>query len=177
MKAERAMRAMDASSPSRAEHDKQRESRRFGSLSRLVDMTSYPRAEAAERAGVGTEFLDRLIDLGIVAPDELGGCSPADVRRVLLAKSLEQAGIPLDSVAAALQRGALSLTFLDEPSYERFAALSTETFQQVSDRTGIPLDLLTVSREAIGMAQPTAADRLREDDMTTVPVVGLRPAG
>jgi adenylate cyclase len=139
-------------------------------------MTSYPRAEAAERAGVGTEFLDRLIDLGIVAPDELDRCSPADVRRVLLAKSLEHAGIPLDSVAAAIQRGALSLTFLDQPSYERFAALSAETFQQVSDRTGIPLDLLTVIREAIGMAQPSPDDRLREDEMTIVPFVELQLA-
>jgi adenylate cyclase len=139
-------------------------------------MTSYPRAEAAERAGVGTEFLDRLIDLGIVAPDELDRCSPADVRRVLLAKSLEHAGIPLDSVAAALQRGALSLTFLDEPSYERFAALTAETFQQVSERTGIPLDLLTVIREAIGMAQPSPDDRLREDEMTIVPFIELQLA-
>ena len=139
-------------------------------------MTSYSRAEAAERAGVDSGFLDRLIDLGIVAPDGSDGCSPADVRRVLLAKSLELAGIPLDSVSAALQRGALSLTFLDEPSYERFAALSAETFQQVSDRTRIPLDLLMVIREAIGMAQPSPDDRLREDEMMILPFIELQLA-
>ena len=70
--------------------------------------------------------------------------SPGDVRRVLMAKSLEDAGIPLEGVAAAIQRGALSLDFLDAAAYERFAALAGETFRQVSDRTGIPLELLTV---------------------------------
>jgi adenylate cyclase len=86
-----------------------------------------------------------------------------------MAKSLEDAGIPLDGVAAGIERGALSLAFLDAPSYERFAAFADETFQQVSDRTGIPLDLLTVIREAIGMAEPAPDDLLREDEMAIVP--------
>ena len=40
------------------------------------------------------------------------------------------------------ERGAVSLDFLDSPAYERFAALSGETFGQVSERTGIPFELL-----------------------------------
>ena len=99
-----------------------------------------------------------------------------------MARSLEDAGIPLDAVAAAIDRGALSLGFLDGASYERFAALSPETFQQVSDRTGIPLELLTVVREAIGMAPPSPGDRLRDDELVVVPFIegqlesGFRPA-
>src|SRR5256885_10296964 len=93
-----------------------------------------------------------------------------------MAKSLEDAGIPLDGVAAAIQRGALSLAFMDAASYERFATLAPETFQQVSDRTGIPLELLTVIREAIGMAQPSPDDRLREDEMAIVPFIELQVA-
>ncbi len=139
-------------------------------------MTSYPQAEAAQRAGVEPQFLDRLIGLGIVAFEEPERCSPGDVRRVLMAKSLVDAGIPLDGVAAAIQRGALSLAFLDGVSFERFAALSGETFQQVSDRTGIPLELLTVIREAIGMAEPSPDDRLREDEMAIVPFIELQVA-
>src|SRR2546426_6316242 len=99
-----------------------------------------------------------------------------------MAKSLEDAGIPLDGVAAAIQRGTLSLAFMDAASYERFATLAPETFRQVSDRTGISLELLTVIREAIGMAQPSPDDRLREDEMAIVPFIelqvseGFRPA-
>ena len=145
-------------------------------------MTWYSREDAAERAGVEPYFLVRLVDLGIFAPEEPDRFSPGELRRVLMAKSLEDAGIPLEGVAAAIQRGALSLAFLDAASFERFAALAAETFRQVSDRTGISLELLMVIREAIGMAQPSPDDRLREDEMAIVPFIelqvseGFRPA-
>ena len=139
-------------------------------------MTGYSREDAAERAGVEPSYLVRLMDLAILAPEEPDRFSPGDVRRVLMAKSLEDAGIPLEGVADAIRRGTLSLDFLDA------AALAAETFRQVSDRTGIPLELLTVIREAIGMAQPSPDDRLREDEMAIVPFIelqvseGFRPA-
>ena len=137
-------------------------------------MTWYAREDAAERAGVEPAYLVRLVDLGILAPGEPDRFSPGDVRRVLMARSLEDAGIPLDDVAAAIRHGALSLGFFDSASYERFATLAPETFRQVSDRTGIPLELLMVVREAIGMAQPSPDDRLREDEMAVVPFIELQ---
>ena len=145
-------------------------------------MTWYGREQAAERAGAEPSYVDRLVELGILVPDEPEQFSPGDVRRVLMARSLDDAGIPLESVANAIQRGALSLDFLDAAAYERFAALATETFQQVSDRTGIPFEILVVIREAIGMAEPSPDDRLREDEMAIVPFIelqvslGFRPA-
>lgn len=71
----------------------------------------------------------------------------------MMARSLENAGIPLDGVAAGIRNGALSLDFLDAAAYERFAALAPETFRQVSERTGVPVELLMIIREAIGLAQ------------------------
>jgi adenylate cyclase len=145
-------------------------------------VTWYSRENAADRAGVELSYLVRLVDLGILAQEEPDGFSPGDVRRVLMARSLEDAGIPLEGLAAAIRRGALSLEFFDAASYERFAALAAETFRQVSDRTGIPLELLMVMREAIGMAQPSPENRLREDEMAIVPFIelqiaeGFRPA-
>jgi len=93
-----------------------------------------------------------------------------------MVRSLEQAGIALDGLAAAIRRGAVSLSFLDAPSYERFAALAPETFQQASTRTGVPLDLLYVIREAIGLPSPAPDDRLREDEAAIVPFVELQVA-
>jgi len=145
-------------------------------------VTWYSRENAAERVGVEPSYLVRLVELGILVPEEPDRFSAGDVRRVLMARSLEDAGIPLEGVGAAIQRGTLSLAFLDAPSYERFAALAPETFRQVSDRTGISLELLMVIREAIGMAQPSPDDRLREDEMAIVPFIelqvseGFRPA-
>ena len=145
-------------------------------------MTTYAGGDAAERAGVEPSYLARLVELGILTPAEPDRFSPGDVRRVIMARTLEGAGIPLDGVADAIRRGALGLDFLDGQSYERFAALAEETFRQVSERTGIPFELLTVVREAIGMAEPSPEDRLREDEMAVVPFLelqlaqGFRPA-
>jgi class 3 adenylate cyclase/DNA-binding transcriptional MerR regulator len=136
----------------------------------------YPREEAAQRAGVEPGYLVRLTNLGILAPEQPDRFSPGDLRRVLLARSLDDAGIALEDVAAALKRGDLSLDFLDAASYERFATLAPETFQQVSDRTGIQLELLTIIREAAGMSQPSPDDHLREDEMAIVPLVELKMA-
>ena len=116
------------------------------------------------------------MDLGILAPEDEDRFSPGDVRRVLMTKSLEDAGIALEDVATAIQRGALSLDFLDAPSFERFAHLATESFQQVSDRTQIPLELLTGLREAVGMAPPSPDDRLREDEIAIVPFIEIQIA-
>ena len=124
----------------------------------------------------------RLVDLGILAPEGGDRFSSGDVRRVQMAKSLEDAGIALEDVVSAIQRDALSLDFLDAPGFERFAHLSAESFQQVSDRSRIPLELLTGLREAVGMAPPSPDDRLREDEIAIVPFIelqiaeGFRPA-
>jgi adenylate cyclase len=145
-------------------------------------VTAYARKDAAERAGVEPSYLVRLVELGILTPEEPDRFSAGDVRRVQLARSLEDAGIPLDGVADGIRRGALTLDFLDGASYERFAALADETFRQVSDRTEIPMEILTVIREAIGMAEPSPDDRLREDELAIVPFIelqlaqGFRPA-
>jgi class 3 adenylate cyclase/DNA-binding transcriptional MerR regulator len=146
-------------------------------------VTGYPREDAAERAGVEPSYLDRLVELGIVTPEATDRFSGGDVRRAMMARSVENAGIPLEGVAAAIERGALSLDFLDARAFERFASLAPETFQEVSDRTGIPLDLLMVIREALGMAQPSPEDRLREDELAILPFIqmqlaeGFRQAG
>jgi adenylate cyclase len=145
-------------------------------------VTSYLQDEAAGRAGVEPAYLDRLTELGILTCTELGRFSAGDVRRAQLVATLEDAGIPLDGLAEAMRRGAITLGFLDTPAYERFAALSPETFLQVSERTGIPIELLTTIREAIGLAPPEPDDRLRDDEQAIVPFVhlqieeGFRPA-
>jgi hypothetical protein len=60
--------------------------------------------------------------------------------------------VPLDGVAAAIRGGTLSFSYLDATLFNRFAGLSGTTFQDLSARTGIPLELLIVVREAVGFA-------------------------
>src|SRR6266508_4065875 len=84
-------------------------------------------------------------------------------------------------MAAAVRDGTISFSFLDASAFDRFAELSVTTFQELSDRTGIPMDLLKVVREAVGFAEPQPEDHVREDELAVVPVIelqlstGLRP--
>jgi adenylate cyclase len=132
----------------------------------------YTRDEAAERAGVAPEYLDRLVELGILRVGDR--FTDGDVRRAQLARSLEGAGIPLDAVGDALAKGTLTVDFLDTPAFERFGALTSETFREAHERTGIPLDLLTAVRESLGFAAPDPDDRLREDEQRILPFLQVQ---
>jgi hypothetical protein len=111
------------------------------------------------------------VELGILTPEEDGTFRPADVPRARLVQTLEQGGVPLEGMAAAIRTGDLSLAFMDAPFYEQFASLSGETFQAVAEKTGIPVKLLVVVREAIGFGQPRPKDRVREDELRIAPTI------
>ncbi len=64
--------------------------------------------------------------------------------------SLTAAGIPLDGLGEAIRSGQVSLDFLDAPAFERFSALSGDTFAEVAERTGVPVEMLLFIREAAG---------------------------
>ncbi|MGH2662527.1 MAG: adenylate cyclase regulatory domain-containing protein [Actinomycetota bacterium] len=136
-------------------------------------MSGLTRQEVAHRAGVEIDYVGRLVELGILTPGAGDAFSPGDVRRARWIKSLERAGVPLDGMAAAVRDGALSFAFMDVTAFDRFAGLSGTTFHQLSARTGIPLELLRVIREAVGFAEPRPEDNVREDELTVVPAVEL----
>ena len=134
-------------------------------------MAGYSRRDAAKRSGVDAGYIDRLIELGIIIPDAADQLTKGDVRRAQMAQTLETAGIAPESLAASIRDGSQSLDIMDAPTYERFATLADETFEALSDRTGLPLELLMVIREAAGGAMPNSNDRVREDELTVVPLI------
>lgn len=145
-------------------------------------MANFSRPETAARAGVAESYLDELIAAGLLKPDALDELTMGDVRRVGIIRSAQEAGIPLDGLAAGLERGVIALDFVDSVEYERFAGLGTETFEEVSARTGVPLPLLTMIREAIGLGTARPTDLVRDDELAIVPFLetqfrlGFRPA-
>ncbi len=139
-------------------------------------METYGIAEAAERAGLSVEELGRLVELGILKPDAKGRFTTGDVRRAGLVNSLAAAGIPLDGLGAAMQSGRVSLDFLDVPAYERFSALSDLTFAQLADRTGVPVDLLMLIREATGSNPPQPDDHIRDGELPYAAFIELQVA-
>ncbi len=137
---------------------------------------SYAKAEAARRAGVAVEYLDQLLELGVFEAQADGSLTIGDVRRIALVQTLEKAGLPLDGIAQAVRDGVLSLAFMDASSYDRFSTNTTETFTSVSERTGIPVELLLVVREAIGFAEPKPDDHIRDNELRIVPLIELQVA-
>jgi adenylate cyclase len=133
-------------------------------------VATFSPSEAAGRAGFEVDFLDRLEELGLVTTAD-GRYSTGQVRRAQLVRTLVQSGVPLEGLAAGVQRGDISLDFVETETYERFAGLADETFADVSARTGVPFELLAVVREAIGLAPPSPHDRVREDELRVIPFV------
>lgn len=144
-------------------------------------METYELAEAADRAGVSPDELRELVEHGILQPDAAGRFSEGDVRRVGVVQGTVAAGIPVDLLAEMLRGGGFSLAFMDDPAYSRFSSLTSETFQEMSARTGVPLHLLIAVREASGGVTPAPEDRVREGERPIVTLLefqlahGFRP--
>jgi adenylate cyclase len=137
-------------------------------------MNRLSQRAVAERAGVDAGYVERLVNAGVLVPATDGGYTEGDARRVRVYQGLERAGLPIETTTEAVDRGELSFDFLDLPVYDRFAGLSASSFREVSEREGIPLELLLVVRDAIGFAQADADDPMREDELRVVPLMRLQ---
>lgn len=137
-------------------------------------MDGFPRKELADRAGVDSDYVGRLIELGILTPGEGDTFSLGDVRRARLLKSLEQAGMPLDGMGRAVGSGHLSFAFLDRSQLDRFSGFSGKTFRELSAETGVPMELLQAVRESIGFALPNPDDPVRDDELGILPAIKLQ---
>ena len=140
-----------------------------------------PAASLAERAGVGRNLVEALIRAGVIAPVADGDVRDGDVRRLHLIQDLARSGIPSDLTIDALRRGTLNIDFVDQAGYDRFSGYEAETFDDVGRRTGLPVELLLVVREASGSPAASPTDRIRTTELRVVPFLegavrhGVRP--
>ena len=117
----------------------------------------------------------------MITPGDGEVFTSSDVLRARWIRSLEGAGVPLDGMAAAVRDGALSFSYLDLSAFDRFADLTGRTFQQLSEETGISLELLSVVRESFGYPEPTPQDHVHEGELSVIAAVefqiskGYRP--
>jgi class 3 adenylate cyclase/DNA-binding transcriptional MerR regulator len=141
-------------------------------------------AELAQRTGVNVAYIERLAALGILVSvgEEPGRFRATDVRRVAIIRALESGGVGLEEIGEAFRNGSVNLEFMEQSSYERFGSFTDETFEQLSARTGIPLEIALAVREACGGARAERTDRVRELETQVVPMLqaqlegGVRPA-
>jgi class 3 adenylate cyclase len=147
----------------------------------MVSTSRYEAQDVAKAADVAPAFVSRLVELGVVPPDQDGGFSSGDVRRIRLMRTLDRAGVPLDGVAQVIRRSELSLEFLDLPEYERLSANTEDTFEELAQEKEIPVELLMMVREAMGLGEPDPHDRVRETELPVIRLIqaqiaeGVRP--
>jgi class 3 adenylate cyclase len=137
-------------------------------------MNALSAAGLADLAGVTEAEVQRLVDLGVlVARDGADPFLETDAQKVRLATACERAGLPMAGIAAAIRAGRLSFAFLEAAPYRRWAVRSARTYRQVSQETGIPLELLGSALEAIGFARMAPDEPIREDELEVVPLLQL----
>jgi adenylate cyclase len=137
-------------------------------------MNTLSASGLADLAGVTEAEVERMVDLGILlARDGPGPFLETDVQKVRLAAACEQAGLPMDAIAVAIRDGRLSFAFLEAAPYRRWAVRSALTYRQVSQETGVPLELLCGALEAMGFARMAPDESIREDELAVVPLVQL----
>jgi adenylate cyclase len=131
-------------------------------------------AELAELAGATETEVDRMVGLGILVPrDRSRPFLATDVQKMRLAKACEQAGLPMEGIASAIRAGRLSFAFLEASPFRRWAVRSAQTYQAVSQETGMPLELLRAALESMGFASMVPDGRIREDELEIVPLLQL----
>ncbi len=139
-----------------------------------TEMRALSASELAALVGVTKAEVDRLVGLGIlVARDGAGPFLETDVQKVRLATACEQAGLPLDGIAAAIRVGRLSFAFLEASPYRRWAVRSARTYRQVSQETGVPLEVLGGALESMGFARMAPDELIRQDELEVVPLLQL----
>jgi adenylate cyclase len=139
-----------------------------------MDPAPLDAADLAELAGVSEAEIGRMVDLGVLVARE--GAAPfltIDLRKVRVALACERAGLPMDGIAAAIRAGRLSFAFLEASPYHRWAVPSDRTYRQVSQETGVPLDVLRETLESMGFAWTSPDEPMREDELEVVPVLQM----
>jgi adenylate cyclase len=132
---------------------------------------SYRIREVAERANLPEGFVRQLVAIGAL-PTEEAGLGPREVRRARLLHSWEAAGLSVDTIMALVDRGALSLAFLDAPVMATPERLDRSYEQLAADR-GVPLALVQALHQTLGFAPPDPAARAGEDDVTMLDLAEL----
>jgi adenylate cyclase len=137
-------------------------------------MGELTEVELCERANVDPAFVKELVDCAVLEPE--AGERPyrgGDVWRARLAKACVDAGLPLDGIGEAISRNLLSLSMLDLPQYSHWSGYSDETYEQLAERTGLPIEFFSEAHEAAGFPPVEPGDRVRQDELASIPATQI----
>jgi adenylate cyclase len=132
--------------------------------------------ELAERANVPEGFVRQLVALGALPAGE-AGLGPREVRRARLLHAWAGAGLSVETILELVERGALSLGFLDAPVMATPERLD-RSYRQLADDRGVRVAFLQAIHQALGFAPPEPGARAGLDDLTVLDIAeAFRGAG
>ena len=133
--------------------------------------------EVAERANVPEDFVRQLVTAGALNGGEGELELAGAVRRVRLLRSWTAAGLSVETILTLVDRGALSLAFLDAPVMALPERLDS-SYEQLAADYGVSMSFLQALHQSLGFAPPEPGDRAGEDDAAMLEVARLfRGAG
>ncbi len=118
-------------------------------------------ADVAVAGGTNEETVQRLAELGVIAPSN-GSYRPSDVRRVRLTLALATSGVPFEAVGEAIQDGRISFDFIDELAPDPIPLLP-ETQTELVARLGIPTELARSIGTILGTCSLPEDEQVRTD--------------
>jgi adenylate cyclase len=127
----------------------------------------------AERAGTSLERVRELVEFGILQPEE-GTFARGDVMRVRVISQLNSLGIETEALGKAFASGDLTFGYLE--SAGRRLPRSDLTFVEVGEEVGVPFPILEHVFVAFGLRRPAADERVREEDLGAIRVLGTLSA-
>jgi DNA-binding transcriptional MerR regulator len=92
------------------------------------------KSDVADRAGVEPDYVDRLVSLGVVTPDENGLFTAGAARATRVIRDLERGGLPLDGIAEAVKARLIDFGLFDLGNW-RGALRRTSRPRDSRDRT------------------------------------------
>jgi class 3 adenylate cyclase len=84
---------------------------------------------------------------------------------------MDQGGLPLEAIGAAIQKGDLSFDFLDLPSWSWYGGFTGKTYREFSLEVGVGIGLLMALRESMGFGRAEPDDLVHEEELDFIPVV------
>jgi adenylate cyclase len=119
-------------------------------------------ARLAAEAGVGVEYVRRLVQAGALHPDA-GGCHAAeDVLQIRLIQALAEGGVGLDDVVWAIREGQMPVDRVAQSW--GLSEWSGRTFEEFAGSLGEKGALLPAVYAAFGLAVPTPRTITRQDE-------------
>jgi class 3 adenylate cyclase len=116
--------------------------------------------ELAELAPSSREHVDRLVELGLLAPGDDDLFAPVDVHVVRLMAAFAEVGVPLEDVARGVRDGQLAFPpGLNLPEPDTVSV----TYEGLAAELGCPPDVLRRLSAELGLP-PNADDRIRAED-------------